>query len=315
MTTPDTSLLLDLAVRVARAAGAELLSRYGRIEGLDTKSSATDPVSDADRASEALMVRMLLAERPDDGLIGEEGASRASASGITWVIDPLDGTVNYLYELDSFSVSIAAEDAEGGLVGAVFDPVMDRIYTAVRGGGAFADGRPLHANEPVALDRALLGTGFGYSAERRAAQGAIIARLLPAIRDIRRFGSAALNLLRGRCRQAGRLLLGRGPALGCRGRGADRDRGGRADDGDLADRCADRLAGGRSEPARRPEHCPARLTGLCFLPAQEKVASEQSCGRPPDIPRRMAAARWSGVPWVATSGLLLMSVMSCFATT
>jgi len=198
MTTANSARLpdglLDLAVRVARAAGAELMSRYGRIEGLDTKSSATDPVSDADRASEALMVRMLLAQRPDDGLIGEEGASRSSRSGITWVIDPLDGTVNYLYELDNFSVSIAAEDADGSLVGAVFDPVMNRMYTAVRGDGAFLDGRKLRVNEPVALEKAMLATGFGYSAERRAVQGAIIARLLPRIRDIRRFGSAALNL-------------------------------------------------------------------------------------------------------------------------
>ncbi|SDO44016.1 myo-inositol-1(or 4)-monophosphatase [Nakamurella panacisegetis] len=194
MTAADPSVLLDLAVRAARAAGAELLSRYGNVEGLDTKSSATDPVSDADRASEALIVQMLSAERPDDGLIGEEGASRASSSGVTWVIDPLDGTVNYLYELDNFSVSIAAEDAEGGLVGAVYDPVQKRMYTAVRGGGAFVDGRRLRVNEPVSLDRSLLATGFGYSPSRRALQGAIVARLLPQIRDIRRMGSAALNL-------------------------------------------------------------------------------------------------------------------------
>ncbi len=190
----DTDHLLDLAVRSARAAGAELLSRYGHIEGLDTKSSATDPVSDADRAAEAMIVRMLLAERPDDGLIGEEGASRPSDSGITWVIDPLDGTVNYLYQLDNFSVSIAAEDGAGGLVGAVFDPVMDRMYTAIRGQGALVDGRPLRVNDPVPMDRALLATGFGYSTGRRAAQAAIVAGLLPQIRDIRRFGSAALNL-------------------------------------------------------------------------------------------------------------------------
>ena len=140
MAAPDPSVLLDLAVRAARAAGAELLARYGNVEGLDTKSSATDPVSDADRASEALIVSMLTEERPDDGLIGEEGASRPSASGITWVIDPLDGTVNYLYQLDNFSVSIAAQDSAGGLVGAVYDPVLDRMYTAVRGGGAFVIG-------------------------------------------------------------------------------------------------------------------------------------------------------------------------------
>ncbi len=200
--TPDPEVLLALATGVARAAGAELLSRYGRIEGLDTKSSATDPVSDADRAAETMIVRMLLAARPDDGLIGEEGASRASGSGITWVIDPLDGTVNYLYELDNFSVSIAAEDTAGGLVGVVFDPMRDRMFSAIRGGGAFVDGVALHVNEPVALDRALLGTGFGYTAARRAAQAAIIADVLPQIRDIRRFGSAALNL----CQVAGGQL-------------------------------------------------------------------------------------------------------------
>ena len=200
--TPDPAALLVLAIEVARAAGAELVSRYGRIEGLDTKSSATDPVSDADRAAEAMIVKMLLAARPDDGLIGEEGASRTSGSGITWVIDPLDGTVNYLYELDNFSVSIAAEDAAGGLAGVVFDPIRNRMYTAIRGRGAFVDGVALHVTEPVALDKALLGTGFGYTSERRTAQAAIIARVLPQIRDIRRFGSAALNL----CQVAGGQL-------------------------------------------------------------------------------------------------------------
>src|ERR1700709_2123627 len=121
--------LLDLAMRGARAAGAELMSRYGNIQGLDSKSSATDPVSDADRAAEAILVDLITGERPDDGLRGEEGAKRESASGIRWVIDPLDGTVNYLYQLDNFSVSIAAEDASGGLVGAVFDPMRHRTYT------------------------------------------------------------------------------------------------------------------------------------------------------------------------------------------
>ena len=196
------ALRVDLAVRAARAAGEVLLVRYRHIEGLDTKSSVTDPVSDADRAAETLIAGILQAERPDDGLVGEEGASKPSGSGITWVIDPLDGTVNYLYELDNFAVSIAAQDAAGSVVGAVFDPVMNRMYTAVRGRGAFVDGTPLRVNDPVPLDRSLLATGFGYSAERRAAQGSIIARLLPSIRDIRRIGSAALNL----CEVAGGRL-------------------------------------------------------------------------------------------------------------
>lgn len=190
----DPVVLLDLAARAARAAGAELLRRYGHVAGLSTKSSATDPVSDADRASEELLAGMLQAERPDDGILGEEGASVPSRSGITWVVDPLDGTVNYLYQLDNFSVSVAAQDGDGSLVGAVYDCTRDRMFTALRGGGAFRDGRRLTVNDPVDVERALLATGFGYAAERRASQGAMIAHLLPQVRDIRRIGSAALDL-------------------------------------------------------------------------------------------------------------------------
>jgi myo-inositol-1(or 4)-monophosphatase len=193
-TAPDSAALLDLAIRCARAAGAELMARYGRVEGLDTKTSATDPVSDADRAAEALLVSMIGRERPADGLVGEEGAERVSHTGITWVIDPLDGTVNYLYQLDNFSVSIAAEDAAGALVGVVHNPVTGRTFAAARGAGAVRDGTPLRVNDPVPIGRALLATGFGYTAEKRALQGALVARLLPRIRDLRRIGSAALDL-------------------------------------------------------------------------------------------------------------------------
>ncbi|GGM15359.1 inositol monophosphatase family protein [Nakamurella endophytica] len=190
----DLAALLELAVTAARAAGQELLQRYGHVEGLATKSTATDPVSDADRASEALLVRMLTQQRPADGLLGEEGASRPSTSGITWVVDPLDGTVNYLYQLDNWAVSVAAQDEAGSVVGVVHDPRRDLTYTAVRGGGARCNGRPLAVNDPVPLDRALLGTGFGYSAERRRRQATVIGGVLPRIRDIRRIGSAALDL-------------------------------------------------------------------------------------------------------------------------
>jgi len=198
--------LTALATRAAIAAGEELVRRYGNVEGLNTKSTATDPVSDADRASERLLVDLLLAERPDDGMIGEEGAARDSASGLTWVIDPLDGTVNYLYQLDNFSVSVAVEDADGSLVGVVHDPITLRTYTGIRGHGAYLDApviggepgetrrRRLKVNDPVPLGEAMVGTGFGYSPERRAAQGALVAALLPQIRDIRRIGSAALDL-------------------------------------------------------------------------------------------------------------------------
>jgi len=192
--TPDPAALLDLAVRAARAAGQELLGRYGDVQGLATKSSATDPVTDADRASERLLTEMITAERPQDGLLGEEGAARPSDSGLIWVVDPLDGTVNYLYELGNWAVSVAVEDRDGAVVGVVHDPVAARTFTAVRGGGARLDGGTLRVNDPVPMHRALVGTGFGYLPERRATQGALVARLLPQIRDIRRYGSAALDL-------------------------------------------------------------------------------------------------------------------------
>ena len=190
----DTDALLDLATRGALAAGAELMVRYGNIQGLDTKTSVNDPVSDADRAAEAMLVSMITAERPGDGLLGEEGAARESTSGLRWVIDPLDGTVNYLYQLDNFSVSVAVEDADGAVVGVVHSPTLGRTYRAVRGSGAEMNGQPLRVNDPVTLDRALVGTGFGYEVERRRNQGRLIAELLPRVRDIRRIGSAALDL-------------------------------------------------------------------------------------------------------------------------
>ena len=184
----------SLAMRGARAAGRDLTHRYGKVEGLTTKSSATDPVTDADRCAESTLVKLISQERPDDGLLGEEGAERESRTGIRWVIDPLDGTVNYLYQLDNFAVSIAAEDEDGPLVGVVHNPVTKRTYHAIRGVGASVDGRPLRVNDPVPMERALLATGFGYDTDIRRRQAALIGRLLPQVRDIRRIGSAALDL-------------------------------------------------------------------------------------------------------------------------
>lgn len=191
--------LLELAVRAAKAAGAELLERYGHVQGLATKSSDTDPVSDADRAAERLLVELITAERPDDAMIGEEGTNQQGSSGLTWVVDPLDGTVNYLYELDNFSVSVAVEDSAGGLAGVVFDPVTDRTFSAARGRGAVLNGRPIRCNEPAPMAKAMIATGFGYHPQRRAAQGVFVAGLLPRVRDIRRFGSAALDLCAVAC--------------------------------------------------------------------------------------------------------------------
>lgn len=190
--------LLALAVRAAHAAGRELLDRYGDATGVGTKSSSTDPVSDADRASEELLVATILEERRDDGILGEEGAVRPASSGLRWVLDPLDGTVNYLYRFPAWCVSVACEERDGdgwrALVGVVHDPVRGETFRAVRGGGATLGEAPLAVNDPVSLEQALVATGFGYDREHRRRQAGVVARLLPHVRDIRRPGSAALDL-------------------------------------------------------------------------------------------------------------------------
>ncbi|CAN5751313.1 MAG: inositol monophosphatase [Actinomycetota bacterium] len=194
MVALDTSALLDLAVEVATAAGNELLSRRDDAGQVDHKSSATDPVSEADRAAERRITEALSSARPDDGLLGEEGADRHGSTGLRWVIDPLDGTVNYLYGIPAWSVSIACEDEHGALVGAVIDPSRQETFSAVRHQGASRNGQPLRVNEPVELAGALLATGFSYDSEIRRRQAATLAFLLPQVRDIRRIGSAALDL-------------------------------------------------------------------------------------------------------------------------
>jgi len=188
----------ELAASAAEAAGALLLAHARDVHLVEAKSSATDPVSEADRASEALLVRLLTRARPDDGLLGEEGADRASPSGYRWVLDPLDGTVNYLYGHVGWSVSVACEQRMGdgwqAVAGAVHDPVHGETFTAVRGGGARLGHRVLRVNDPVPLAAALVATGFGYGVDDRHRQAATVAALLPRVRDIRRVGSAALDL-------------------------------------------------------------------------------------------------------------------------
>ena len=151
-------------------------------------------VSDADRDAEAVIEAILLGERPGDGLLGEEGADTRAEGDRRWVVDPLDGTTNYLYGFPAWVVSIALEDGEGGAVGVVLDPLRDELFSAVRGEGAHVNGEPIEVSGREHLDRALIGTGFGYDADRRAKQAAVLARLLPAVRDIRRAGAAALDL-------------------------------------------------------------------------------------------------------------------------
>ena len=198
---PVPSDLLELAVAVAREA-ADLVAR-GRAtagEQVDVKSSPVDVVTAVDTATERLIVDRLMATRPEDGVLGEEGASREGTSGVRWVIDPIDGTVNFLYGVPAYAVSIAAEVDGVVRAGAVLNVATGELFTATSGGGAnlTSPSRPepvrLTGSSPASLEQTLVATGFGYRAEQRRAQGAVVARLLPQVRDIRRFGSAALDL-------------------------------------------------------------------------------------------------------------------------
>lgn len=194
------SELRDLAVLAARRAGELLLDRFASApEGVSTKSSPTDLVSDADRDAEALIVGLLVDARPGDGILAEEGQSETSTSGCRWVIDPLDGTVNFLFGIPVWSVSIAVEDGDGTLAGAVHDPNRNETFAALRGGGATLDGRAISVSRQADLTQALVGTGFAYDAPSRSAQAAVVARILPRVRDIRRSGSAALDLCSVAC--------------------------------------------------------------------------------------------------------------------
>lgn len=172
-----------------------LLERFGGpAHGVGSKSSPTDLVSDADRDAEALIRDLLARERPADGLLAEEGARAAGESGRRWVVDPLDGTVSYLYGYPHWCVSVALEDRAGVAAGVVFDPCRDELFAGARGSGVTLGGRPIAVREPPPLERALVATGFGYDPERRTHQAEVVRRLLPEIRDIRRAGSAALDL-------------------------------------------------------------------------------------------------------------------------
>ncbi|MDQ3962468.1 MAG: inositol monophosphatase [Actinomycetota bacterium] len=192
---PDKEDLLDIACRAAISAGELLLERFaGAAAGVGSKTTPTDLVSDADRESEQLLVELISSSRPDDGIVSEEGSRASSSSGLTWVIDPLDGTVNYLFRIPWWSVSIALEDATGALVGVVLDPVRNDLFAAVRGAGATLNDEPIHVSTRTELSAALIGTGFAYDARARAVQAEIVTRVLPKARDIRRAGSAALDL-------------------------------------------------------------------------------------------------------------------------
>lgn len=191
----DHEQLLVIATRLALGAG-ELIrtGRDGAGEDVGVKSTPTDVVTAMDHASERYLVAELARRRPGDGVLGEEGASVAGSSGVRWVVDPIDGTVNYLYGLPWYAVSVAAEVDGRVVVGVVHNPENGELFSAVRGGGAWLEGQRLRCTEESTLGQALVSTGFGYDADRRREQAQVAAALLPRVRDLRRMGSAALDL-------------------------------------------------------------------------------------------------------------------------
>ncbi len=199
--TPDPWELLELARTVAGQAARLAVERRPADLGVsDTKSSPTDVVTEMDTAAEALIRKLILEQRPDDAFLGEEGGADlgrgadAGQGAVRWVIDPIDGTVNYLYDLPHWSVSVGVEVDGVTVAGVVAAPRLGEVYTAVRGAGAWCNDAKLRVRPSTDLASALVATGFGYRAERRQRQGAIAGALLPRVRDIRRAGSAALDL-------------------------------------------------------------------------------------------------------------------------
>jgi fructose-1,6-bisphosphatase/inositol monophosphatase family enzyme len=191
----DAESLLDIAISTARRAGELLLERFSLpAQGVSTKGSPTDLVSDADRDSERLLLELIAKRRPNDGVVSEEGDNRASSSGVTWIVDPLDGTVNFLFGIPAWGVSIAVEDEAGTVAGVVHDPTRRETFSAARGLGTRLNDRRVQVSARKELATALVGTGFSYSRERRAAQADVVRRVIPRARDIRRAGSAALDL-------------------------------------------------------------------------------------------------------------------------
>jgi myo-inositol-1(or 4)-monophosphatase len=193
MSTPEA--LLTLAADAAFGAGRLLLEGWPDVRSsVSTKSTRTDVVTAMDVASEKHIVATITAARPHDGFLGEEGASAVGTTGVRWIIDPLDGTVNYLYGLPAWAVSIAAEVDGEVVAGIVHAPHLGVTYTGVAGGQALRNGAAIACSSEKDLGLSLCGTGFAYDVPRRTSHGQVLARLMGQIRDIRRYGSAALDI-------------------------------------------------------------------------------------------------------------------------
>jgi myo-inositol-1(or 4)-monophosphatase len=194
MNEVDEQALVSIARDAAHAAAEELRARFGKVaQGLHAKSTPTDLASEADLAAESAIRRLLGERRPNDAILGEEEGATGDGE-LRWVVDPLDGTVNYLFGIPAFAVSVACEDAAGALVGVVLDPVRGECFEATRSGRPTLNGSPIDGSSRSELATAMVATGFGYDADVRQRQAAVVARVLPRARDIRRFGAAALDL-------------------------------------------------------------------------------------------------------------------------
>ena len=196
---PAWDLLEKLAAEAAEVAASLLRAQTGSQLRISAKSSRTDLVTDMDVACEAAIVDYLTSHRPDDGVIGEEGSGRESTSGVRWIIDPIDGTVNFVYGHVGFGVSVAAEAGSQVVAGAVVDPVLHETFSAHRGGGARLNGDPIVVRPDSDPSMALVATGFSYDHERRPRQAEVLGELLPHIGDIRRVGGAAIDLCTVAC--------------------------------------------------------------------------------------------------------------------
>lgn len=197
--------LLAFAVELARGAAALVREATPQAGGgerpatVGEKSSDTDLVTAVDRASERWLVRRIAEERPDDAVLGEEGGERSGGSDVRWVLDPIDGTVNFVLGLPAYAVSVAAEVRGEAVAGAICNPVSGELFSAAAGRGAYLDGRRLAGPRAIPLDRAVVGTGFSYDRARRSRQAEVVAELMPRIGDVRRVGSAALDMCNVAC--------------------------------------------------------------------------------------------------------------------
>lgn len=200
MPGPAPDELVALGRLAAEQAGALLIDGLARQrETIETKTTGTDMVTEMDRAAERHIAATIRTHRPNDAIVGEEGTAETGSTGVQWIVDPIDGTTNYLYGLAGFGVSVAAAIDDQVVAGVVSDPLHRDVFTATRRGGAHRNDDPIHVSDQTELAQTLVATGFSYDADRRRRQAEVLVRVLPAVRDIRRLGAAAVDLCAVAC--------------------------------------------------------------------------------------------------------------------